>query len=236
MAGWWRRDTGQDPERIERTLAEFESLVNQYQRPMTRVAYRLAGNHDDAQDLLQDALYEAYRNFDRFEHGSRFDRWIYRIMTNRHIDRVRRRQKVQFLSLDQADDDGDEGWQLEDRAADPAEVLVADLLDETLQRALMELPDEYRVAVILVDLEGMTYDEVARIAGCPIGTVRSRLHRGRYLLRDKLTAATGKATGAAESVTALSTVRRQPGNFSAAESAQADDVPPAERRAGDPRA
>jgi len=170
-------------------VALFEELVRQYEQQMYRVAYRLTGNHEDAQDLIQDALYEAFRNFDRFEPGTRFDRWLYRIMTNRHIDRVRKQSKVTVLSLDQpqeSDDGREQSWELPDEEEDPAEKVIREVLDERIQEALDELPEEYRLAVILADLEDLTYEEVSQVLGCPIGTVRSRLHRGRNLLREKL--------------------------------------------------
>lgn len=184
MRGWWRKPEHQ----IERDLALFEELVSRYQRQMYRVAYRLTGNHDDAQDLIQDALFEAYRNFDRFAPGTRFDRWLYRIMTNRHIDRVRRGGRLPVLSLDQHEDgDGrDASWEVIDDEPGPDEQLVEDVIDERLERALHELPAEYRQAVVLADIEELSYEEVARIVRCPVGTVRSRLHRGRALLRERL--------------------------------------------------
>lgn len=184
MRGWWRKPEHQ----IERDLALFEELVSRYQRQMYRVAYRLTGNHDDAQDLIQDALFEAYRNFDRFAPGTRFDRWLYRIMTNRHIDRVRRGGRLPVLSLDQHEDgDGrDASWEVIDDEPGPDEQLVEDVIDERLERALHELPAEYRQAVVLADIEELSYEEVARIVRCPVGTVRSRLHRGLALLRERL--------------------------------------------------
>src|SRR5438270_7828520 len=90
------RSAGEDSEVIEL----FEALVRQNQEQIYRVAYRLTGNHEDAQDLVQDALIEAYESFGRFERGTHFDRWIYRIMANTNIDKVRRRPKVQIESLD----------------------------------------------------------------------------------------------------------------------------------------
>ena len=185
MRAWWR----QAKSRAERDLAVFEQLVARYQRHMYRVAYRLTGNHDDAQDLVQDALFEAFRNFHRFERGTRFDRWLYRIMTNRHIDKVRRSSRLPVLSLDQPADtsDGrDQSWDVADEGGDPADLVVEDVLDEHIQQALNEIPFEYRQAVILADIEELSYEECARVLRCPIGTVRSRLHRGRHLLRERL--------------------------------------------------
>ncbi|MBI5835535.1 MAG: sigma-70 family RNA polymerase sigma factor [Armatimonadetes bacterium] len=177
--------------RVQQDLSAFEALVEEYQRPMYRVAYRLAGNHDDAMDLIGEALYEAFRNFGRFEPGTRFDRWLYRIMTNRHIDHVRRTARRPVLSLDQVAEESVGGWELPDPESDPSDLVMDDLLSEHMQTALDELPEEFRMAVILADLEEMTYDEVAQILHCPVGTVRSRLHRGRMLLRQKLTVAAG---------------------------------------------
>ena len=184
MRGLWRRPR----EHIERDLALFEELVANCSRQAYRVAFRITGNHEDAQDLIQEALFEAYRHFDRFTPGTRFDRWLYRIMTNRHIDRIRRDGKLPPLSLDHSEDgeSADSGWELPDREGDPAAHVLDEVLDERLEKALAELPPEYRQVVVLADIEELSYEEVAHTVRCPVGTVRSRLHRGRALLREKL--------------------------------------------------
>ena len=184
MRSFWRRPK----EHIERDLALFEELVERCQRQTYRVAYRLCGNHEDAQDLIQEALFEAYRNFGRFTPGTRFDRWLYRIMTNRHIDRIRRDGRLPTLSLDQGEEGngGEAGWQVADAEADPAGQVLDEVLDERLENALGQLPPEYRQVVVLADIEELSYEEVARVVRCPVGTVRSRLHRGRALLRERL--------------------------------------------------
>ena len=167
----------------------FEQLVKQHEQPMYRYAYRLTGNHDDAQDLVQEALYEAFRHFDRFEPGTRFDRWVYRIMTNRNIDKLRRAAKIRVVSLDQPREDNPaeaRTWELPDDSPGPEEMVLQQQLDEPIQQALDELPVEYRSAVLLVDLEDLSYEEASQVLHCPVGTVRSRLHRGRALLREKL--------------------------------------------------
>jgi RNA polymerase sigma-70 factor (ECF subfamily) len=170
-------------------LLLFESLVRQYQEPIYRVAYRLTGNHEDAQDLVQDALIEAYQSFGRFERGTHFDRWVYRIMSNTNIDKMRRRPKVQIESLD-APVTLDDGTGIErdvaDETQDPERRLLQRLLEEPLQRALDALPQEFRSVVVLSDMEGMSYEEISITLKCPVGTVRSRLHRGRNLLRKML--------------------------------------------------
>src|SRR5947209_235928 len=117
----------------------FEALVRQNQEQIYRVAYRMTGSHEDAQDLVQDALLEAYQSFGRFERGTHFDRWVYRIMSNTNIDRLRRRPKVQIESLDAPvtiEDGAGFEREIADVTQDPECRLLEGLLEEPLQRAL----------------------------------------------------------------------------------------------------
>jgi RNA polymerase sigma-70 factor (ECF subfamily) len=167
----------------------FELLLRQHQDRLYAMAYRLAGNPDDAQDLLQQSLLEAYVAFDRFAAGTRFDRWVYRIMYHSFLDHVRRRPRFQLLSLDAPWDDDDTNraaHDVPDSRGGPESLLMDDLLSEPLQRALDALPPEFRAVVVLADMQELSYEEVARALGCPVGTVRSRLHRARALLRRSL--------------------------------------------------
>jgi RNA polymerase sigma-70 factor, ECF subfamily len=167
-------------------MRAFESLVREHQDRIYQVAYRLSGNHDDAQDLVQDVLIEAYQAFGRFERGTHFDRWVYRIMAHTNIDRMRRRPKVRVESLDAplAMEDGTAvEREIADETQDPECHLLQGVLDEPLQRALDALPQEFRRAVVLSDMEGLSYEEISDVLRCPVGTVRSRLHRGRNMLR-----------------------------------------------------
>lgn len=168
-------------------LREFQELVAQHKEQMYRVAYRMVGNHEDAEDLVQDTLLDALRAFQRFAPGSAFDRWIYRIMLNNVID-WRRRRAVRAISLDEPGRVGEEGGPQEvaDSSRDPAQVAFRDVLDEPVEKALTALQPDIRMAVILRDIEGLTYEEVAQAMHCPVGTVRSRLHRGREELRTRL--------------------------------------------------
>jgi RNA polymerase sigma-70 factor (ECF subfamily) len=168
---------------------EFEALLHQHQDRLYAMAYRLTGNPDDAQDLLQQSLIEAYTAFDRFEAGTRFDRWVYRIMYHSFLDLVRRRPRFQLLSLDAPwdDDDGNRAaHEVSDSRGGPETALMDDVLSEPLQRALDSLPPEFRAVVVLADMQELSYEEVARALRCPVGTVRSRLHRARALLRRAL--------------------------------------------------
>jgi RNA polymerase sigma-70 factor, ECF subfamily len=169
-------------------LAAFEELLGRHLRQIYRVAFRLTGNHDDAEDLAQEAVVEAFRAFDRYQPGTHFDRWMYRIMTRTHIDIVRRRRRRPEVSLDApVRPTGDPlSAFLGDLRDDPQyRTEVADL-DGEIQAALSRLPDDFRRAIVLADIEGLSYDEVAAAVDCPVGTVRSRLHRARAMLRQAL--------------------------------------------------
>jgi RNA polymerase sigma-70 factor, ECF subfamily len=169
-------------------LAAFAELVQRHQTKIYRVAYRLTGNHNDAEDLAQEAILEAFRAFDRYQPGTYFDRWLYRIMSRTFIDTVRQRKRRPVVSLDApVNPEGDPLVNLlGDSSQDPQQITEAMDLDGAIQAALDGLPQEFRTAVVLVDIEGLSYDEVANALRCPVGTVRSRLHRARQMLREAL--------------------------------------------------
>lgn len=161
--------------------AQFEALVTQYWRLIYRIAFRLTGNQVEADDLTQEAVLEAFRAFDRFQPGSRFDRWIARIMTRTFLDGARRRHRHPTVSLD-----GPDAPDAADLQVGPEERASQQELHDVVQQALTGLPPEFRMAVVLVDLEGLSYEEASRVMGTPIGTIRSRLHRARQALRQAL--------------------------------------------------
>jgi RNA polymerase sigma-70 factor (ECF subfamily) len=162
----------------------FEELVRQHYQQAYTIAYRLSGSHTDAEDLTQEALIRAYQSFDRYQRHLPFANWLYRIMVNLHIDSVRRRPRHRVESIDATMG----GLEIADRSSDPAAVLMSRELDERLQVALGRLPHEFRAAVLLCDVQGFSYEEIAEIMRCSIGTVRSRVHRGRKQLRAALLA------------------------------------------------
>lgn len=166
----------------------FEDLVKRHEASIFRVAYRLTGNHEDAEDLVQEALLEAYEAFDRFRAGTYFDRWLFRILRNTYIDKTRSRPKVSIQSLD-ATFEKKMGACIAHDVIDwssPETRLMESVLAEPLQQALMALSEEFRLVIVLSDMEGLTYEEVSRVVGCPVGTVRSRLHRARMLMKESL--------------------------------------------------
>ena len=160
----------------------FDEVVARYGDKIFTISLRLTGNRDDAADLSQDVFERVYRNLDRYEPGT-FDGWLYRITRNLFLDRVRRGGKVRLEPL------STEEWQAP--ASDdpgPADVVERATLEADLSDGLATLSPEFRVAVVLCDIEGLTYDEIAHATGWPLGTVRSRIHRGRKTMRDFLRA------------------------------------------------
>jgi RNA polymerase sigma-70 factor (ECF subfamily) len=168
----------------------FAHLVESHREKLYRVAYRMTGDADDAQDLLQDALLEAFGSFRKFKRGTYFDKWLYRIMTNTFIDRQRHRKRAgNVVSLDAPAPgaDGENiGRDIPDRDADPEGKYLKGILTEPLQKALDALPADFRMVLILADVEEFAYEEIGAMMGTPVGTVRSRLHRARNMVRQML--------------------------------------------------
>ncbi|HSV74489.1 MAG TPA: sigma-70 family RNA polymerase sigma factor [Chthonomonadales bacterium] len=167
----------------------FENLLKEHHRKAYAFAYRLAGNREDAEDLVQDSFVRAFRARERFDASRPFDRWLFRIISNLFIDRLRARPRQLPLSLD-APMEGHDGdtlsSEIPDADADPSRILMGQAMDERLQAALNSLPPAFRQTVVLADVEGMSYEDVAEALGCAVGTVRSRLHRARTMMRDHL--------------------------------------------------
>jgi RNA polymerase sigma-70 factor (ECF subfamily) len=162
--------------------AFLERAMEQYGKATYNFAYRLTGNEADARDLTQDAFIRVFRAWRSFQPGTSFLSWIYRIVTNLHRDELRRR-KGRYQEQIPEDNEPQQYGGARPLATDPIEEYVAGQLDEPLAKALAQLSPEQRQVVILADIEEHSYQEIADIMGCSIGTVRSRLHRARGLLR-----------------------------------------------------
>jgi RNA polymerase sigma-70 factor (ECF subfamily) len=145
------------------------------------VAYRLTGNDADAHDLVQEVLIRVRRGLETYRPGS-LEGWLSRITTNAFLDEVRRRKRRPTVALPE-----DADRVLVDDAGDPDAVLATTTLSADIQTALLALPEDFRAAVVLCDVVGLQYDEIAEDLDIPIGTVRSRIHRGRAQLREALT-------------------------------------------------
>ena len=159
-------------------IPTWEEIARDHGRFLYTVAYRLAGNDDDAQDLVQEALIRVRRGLERYEPGS-LEGWLARIVTNVFLDEVRRKRRRPTSALPD-----DPEWVL---PPSPAADEVSTGLSDDIQAALATLPEEFRVPVVLCDVADQSYEQIARALGVPVGTVRSRIHRGRRMLRSLLT-------------------------------------------------
>ena len=158
----------------------WDEIAERYGDTVFTMAFRLTGDRDEARDLAQDVFVRVYRNLDRYRPGT-FEGWLDRITKNLFLDRVRRRARVRMEPLP------DEEWrQPPDTGPGPEERAEAGVLRGDLELALHALAPTFRTAVVLCDIQGLSYEEIATATGWPIGTVRSRIHRGRRLLRRKL--------------------------------------------------
>jgi RNA polymerase sigma-70 factor, ECF subfamily len=170
--------------------AEFEREALAHLDALYGAAYRLTRNPRDAEDLVQDALLRAYRFWDTFEKDSNCKAWLLRILTNTFINEYQRKKRSrEVLDAAQAEQEATDGV-LHHAGADtqksPEGLLLERSVSDDVQRALDALPDEFRTAVVLCDIEGLSYKEIAEIMECPVGTVMSRLFRGRRLLEAAL--------------------------------------------------
>lgn len=168
----------------------FAALVEKHQKYVYNLAYRMTGNLEEARDLTQEAFVRAFRHFDRFDPATSFERWIYRIIANLYIDTVRRKGRRREESLDAPipTANGPMERVVPDEAANPAAIMEQTQLDGEIQAALERLPAQYRLAVILCDIQGFSYEEISYMLRCSLGTVRSRIHRGRRMMREALSA------------------------------------------------
>jgi RNA polymerase sigma factor (sigma-70 family) len=164
----------------EWTPPSWDDLVRQHSSRVYRLAYRLTGNQHDAEDLTQEVFVRVFRSLSSYTPGT-FEGWLHRITTNLFLDMARRRQRIRFEGL------GDQAvGLLRDDEPTPAQAFDARHLDTDVQQALEALAPEYRAAVVLCDIEGLSYEEIAGTLGVKLGTVRSRIHRGRAQLRAAL--------------------------------------------------
>jgi RNA polymerase sigma-70 factor (ECF subfamily) len=176
------RSTSVDP-------TEFEREALNHLSSMLAVATRLTRNPAEAEDLVQDTFVKAMRARQQFEAGTNMRAWLLRILTNTFINRYRRGGLEKAVLEGPDADPLADGWigsATLSAMRDPESAALRPMLEKEIRDALDELPDEFRLAVLLADVEELSYREIADIMGCPIGTVMSRLHRGRRLLKSRL--------------------------------------------------
>ena len=163
--------------------AAFNHLMAQHERRMYAVALRMCGNREDAQDCLQEAMLRVYRAIGGFKGQSSFSTWVYRITMNTCLDELRRKKNRQNTSLDNL---LDMGWSPADESNAPEKQAMRSELRRNLNRAIQELPEEMRSAIVLRDIRGFAYEEIADMLNVNIGTIKSRISRGREKLREKI--------------------------------------------------
>lgn len=151
-------------------------------------AYHLTYSDADANDLVQETFMKAYRSIDSYHQGTNAKAWLFKILKNAFINEYRRKSKLpdtvnyeDYLAYEDSDDDHQHG-----SVIDMKEDVFAGMMGDEVSEALNALPDEFRTVILLCDMEGFSYEEIAKIVDIPIGTVRSRLHRARNMLKDKL--------------------------------------------------
>ena len=161
-------------------VPSWDEIVDQHSERVYRLAYRLTGNAADAEDLTQDVFVRVFRSLSTYTPGT-FEGWLHRVTTNLFLDGARRRQRIRFDALSD-----ERAERLRSVVAAPHEAYADRTFDADVELALSQLPPDFRAAVVLCDIEGLTYEEIADIMGAKLGTVRSRIHRGRAMLRTSL--------------------------------------------------
>ena len=158
----------------------WEEIVTQHSARVYRLAYRLTGNMHDAEDLTHDVFIRVFRSLDSYQPGT-FEGWLHRITTNAFLDKMRRKQRIRFDALSD-----DAAARLPTLEVGPEQSYTDTHFDDDVQRALDALSADFRAAVVLCDIEGLSYEEIAAAMDCPVGTVRSRIFRAREAIDRQL--------------------------------------------------
>jgi RNA polymerase sigma factor (sigma-70 family) len=169
-----------DIDEMAETVPTWDEIVDRHSDQVYRLAYRLTGNPADAEDLTQDVFVRVFRSLDTYTPGT-FAGWLHRVTTNLFLDGARRRQRIRFDALSD-----ERAERLHSAMAAPHEAYADRTFEADVEQALTSLPPDFRAAVVLCDIEGLSYEEIADILGAKLGTVRSRIHRGRAMLRTSL--------------------------------------------------
>lgn len=169
-------------------IAAFEMLIEAYQKKIFNLAFRMIGNYDDAGDLAQEAMIRIFKSISNFKEQSSLSTWIYRITTNVCLDEIRKKKNRKVLSLDEEihAEDGDMQRQIMSDDPLPDELMEKEELRQIISNAIESLPEDQRLVITLRDIQGLSYDEIAKVLDCPAGTVKSRINRARFALKNVL--------------------------------------------------
>ena len=167
-------------EHAEGGVPTWDQIVADHSTRVYRLAYRLTGNAYDAEDLTQEVFVRVFRSLHTYTPGT-FEGWLHRITTNLFLDQARRKSRIRFDALPEDADN-----RLPSPVATPDAAYLNQMFDADVEAALADLPPDFRAAVVLCDVEGLSYEEIADVLGVKMGTVRSRIHRGRSMLRKAL--------------------------------------------------
>jgi RNA polymerase sigma-70 factor, ECF subfamily len=171
---------------LDGDLSSFEAIVNRYKDRLYNFVLRFVKDQLTAEDIVQDTFLRAYRKRESFQAVAKFSTWIYTIAGNLAKSELRRRKRWRFLSVGVQNEETGATFELPDLGATPDRNTETSLAEEQIHNAIGRLPERYREAVILRDVEGLDYDEISQIIGCPLGTVKSRINRGRLRLQEDL--------------------------------------------------
>lgn len=165
----------------------FAEIVEFYKDKVFQICYRMLGNRHEAEDIAQEAFIRAYVNIHSYDLNKKFSTWLYRIATNLSIDRIRKKKPDYYLDAELAGSDGLTMYsQIAADAALPEDELETMELQELIQSEIMKLPDKYRSVIVLKYIEEFSLKEISGILDLPVGTVKTRIHRGREALRNQL--------------------------------------------------
>jgi RNA polymerase sigma-70 factor (ECF subfamily) len=160
-------------------------LVQKYKNPLINYIYRFLGDYEACADIVQETMIKVYRNKDSYKSIARFSTWIYTIAGNLARTEYQRRKKRNIFSINSYGDD-DETFDIPDESARPDVITDSGIKNEIIQKALLKVSDSYREMVVLRDIQEMSYDEIAEVTGIAVGTVKSRINRGRTQLQKLL--------------------------------------------------
>lgn len=169
-------------------IEAFEELIEAYQKKVFNIAFRMIGNYDDASELAQEVFIKIFKGIKSFKEESTFSTWVYKITTNVCLDELRKTRNKKSISLDEELklDDGEVQIQIVDQRPSPETLFEQKEIKKTVKKAIDNLSHEHRIVIILRELNGLNYEEIAKILKCPVGTVKSRINRAKQELKEIL--------------------------------------------------